>query len=60
MSVKLRLQRLEDSRKATDEVSYWMRVNAEAGEWITQQVILRAEHEQFKKQSATAGIQKRP
>jgi hypothetical protein len=61
MSVKLRLQRLEDSQKAkADEVSYWMRVNAEAGEWITQQVILRAEHEQFKKQSATAGIQKRP
>ena len=49
MSVKIRLKKLEDSQKATDEVSYWIRVNAEAREWITRQLKLRAEHEQSKK-----------
>ena len=50
MSVKLRLQRLEAFQKAkADEVSYWIRVNAEAREWITRQLKLRAEHEQSKK-----------
>jgi hypothetical protein len=36
MSVKLRLQRLEDSRKATDEVSYEIRMERtrQAKQWI--------------------------
>ena len=36
MSVKLRLQRLEDSRKATDEVSHEIRMEQErqARQWI--------------------------
>ena len=50
MSVKNRVQRLEDSQKAkADEESYWIRINAEARQWLTQQLKLRAEHEQSKK-----------
>jgi hypothetical protein len=50
MSVKLRLRRLEESQKAkADEVSYWIKVNAEAKAWIRQQVKRRSEHEQSKK-----------
>ena len=49
MSVKIRLKKLEDSQKATDEVSYWIKVNASAKAWIRQQVKPRSEHEQSKK-----------
>ena len=52
MSVKIRLRRLEESRKATDEVSYWIRVNAEAKAWIKEQVKPRAEHDQSKNPTA--------